>query len=534
MSTWAQALPDIFGECCAILRIGTDRCLSSACGSTREPTNPSATQRRSPRAARIARSPIDASGYGGTAGHRTVSAQLLFCSGRFLLFTSIAQILDWLAERGRSNEYWVKQVPLDQLDGWQVEGDTGNLVHRSGRFYTIKGLDVSGAHREISCWQQPIIEQPEHGILGILVKEFDGETYCLLQAKMEPGNVNMLQLSPTVQATKSNYTGAHGGKSVPYLEYFISPRRGRVVFDALQSEQGAWFLAKRNRNMVVQVTDDVPVFEDFCWINIDQIGELLQIDNLINMDTRTVLSGAVSLRPAGDGSLERDPFRDAMTPPRGSRHRSLHSVPELLSWFTEVKARSTMSRRRVPLSEVSGWSHSDGVISHVDGKHFTVVGLEVEASNREVAGWSQPMIAPRGQGVVAFLAKRIKGTLHLLVQARMEAGAFDVMEMAPTVQCIPENYNRRSTTAGSPLFVEEVLNAPATRIRFDSVHSEEGGRFYHAQNRYLLIELEDDFPTDVSDDFVWMTPRQLIGFVRYGNYLNVEARNLVACLGFLR
>ena len=192
-----------------------------------------------------------------------------------------------------------------------------------------------------------------------------------------------------------------------------------------------------------------------------------------------------------------------------------------------------MERRRIPLADVSGWVHENGMISHRDNRHFTVRGMAVEASNREVAGWSQPMIAPRGEGVVAFLSKRIRGTLHLLVQARTEAGASDSVEMAPTAQCIPDDLRHLPEDRWPP-FLAEVLSAPADRIRFDCVQSEEGGRFYHAQNRYLLIERPEDGDLEVPEDFVWMTLRQLLGFVRYSNYLTVEARTLIACVGFLR
>ncbi|WP_235039236.1 NDP-hexose 2,3-dehydratase family protein [Kibdelosporangium aridum] len=449
---------------------------------------------------------------------------------RLAMFSAVADVCEWLTERHKANEYLVKKVPLDQLDGWRI-GENGDIAHHTGRFYTITGLSITGANRPIRDWEQPIIDQPEQGILGILVKRFDGVPHYLLQAKMEPGNVNMLQLSPTVQATKSNYTRAHGGKSVPYLEYFRSPRRGRVLFDALQSEQGAWFLAKRNRNMVVEVVEEVPVLPDFCWLSYDQISELLHIDNMVNMDTRTVLSGAIVPRRMDKDDPGADPFRAALASDTPERPR--YTETELLIWFTEAKARSTMERQRIPLAKVSGWVHENGMIGHEDDRHFTVVGLSVEASNREVSEWSQPMIAPRGLGVVAFLAKRIQGTLHLLVQARTEAGAFDSVEMAPTVQCIPDSY-RELPEESLPPFLNEVLSAPASQVRFDCVHSEEGGRFYHAQNRYLLVELPEDSDVDVPENFVWMTLRQLLGFVRYSNHLNVEARNLLACLGFLR
>ena len=67
---------------------------------------------------------------------------------------------------------------------------------------------------------------------------------------MEPGNVNLVQLSPTLQATKSNYTQVHRGKLPLYYEYFEGSPRGTVVVDQLQSEQGARYLNKRNRTVL--------------------------------------------------------------------------------------------------------------------------------------------------------------------------------------------------------------------------------------------------------------------------------------------
>lgn len=451
------------------------------------------------------------------------------------MFSDTSEFHRWFAQRCQANAYKVTRVPLDRLDGWSPQEGSGDLVHRSGRFFSVRGLDVTRSGRGTDSWQQPIIVQPEHGILGILVKEFGGVPHCLLQAKMEPGNVNLVQLSPTVQATKSNYTRVHGGRPVPYLEHFVAPRGGRVLFDALQSEQASWFLAKRNRNMIVQIDEDVPVHEDFCWLTFDQIAELLRIDDLVNMDTRTVLSGAAGLRRPAAG--EGDPFRAALAASWRPGARSLHDTVELLSWFTEAKDRCTLERRLVPLAGIERWSLRDGVIAHDDDRHFTVLGVAVEASNREVAGWSQPMFAPRSQGVIAFLARRVEGVLHLLVQARTETGALDRIEMAPTVQCQPADYTAGPSNAPPPgprpPFLDVVLAAGPDRIRFDALQSEEGGRFYHARSRYLIVEVDDDFPLEVPPDFAWMTLRQLIDFVRHGSHLNVEARSLLTLLGFL-
>lgn len=449
------------------------------------------------------------------------------------MFGRISEFRDWFTERRHAHAYRVTPTPLDSLAGWEADRDAGVIRHRTGRFFAVEGLEVTTGHGAgASSWSQPIINQPESGILGILLKRFGGVPHYLLQAKMEPGNINVLQLSPTVQATHSNYTRVHRGGSVPYLEHFLAPRRGKVVFDALQSEQGAWFLHKRNRNMIVEVDEEVPLLDAFCWLTQEQIGELLRHDNLVNMDTRTVLAGLPLPRSGtdeGTASSGDDSFRNALDRSSSPKTPGRRTTAEVLSWFTEAKASRRLERTRAPLHGLKEWTWGAERVSHESGRYFSVIGVDVEAGNREVAGWSQPMIAPVGRGVIAFLTKRFVGVPHLLVQAHTEAGTRDVVEVGPTVRCNPGNH-RHLPPAERPPFLETILSAPASRIRLDVIHSEEGGRFYHAENRYVVVEAEDDFPDDVPDDFTWVTVGQLLELVRHGNVVNVEARNLLASL----
>lgn len=433
------------------------------------------------------------------------------------MFRELSEFYTWFEERSRANTYRVDRVGLDDLDDWSIEAETGNIVHRTGRFFAVEGLWVHVDPHPVETWDQPIIVQPENGILGILVKDFDGIPHCLMQAKMEPGNVNVLQLSPTVQATRSNFTRVHRGSSVPYLEYFTAPRRHRVIFDSLQSEQGSWFLGKRNRNMIVRVDGDVPVREDFCWLSLPQLAALLREDNVVNMDSRTVLSGMPG-GSGGDGSSALDAEPDGQ-----------HTMAEIISWFTEAKTSRRLDRYRMPLSKVRGWAYRDGRVAHERDRYFEIIGVRVQASNREVRQWCQPMLAPRGRGVIAFLTREIDGVRHVLVHALTEAGTHDVVEMAPTVQCDPDNY-RDAAAVRRPLFLDYVLSAPRQRCLLDVVHSEEGGRFYHAENRYLVIESGDDVPRTPPDGYLWVSLSQLARLVRHSNYLNVAARSLLCCL----
>ncbi|MGW3151058.1 NDP-hexose 2,3-dehydratase family protein [Streptomyces sp. NPDC001177] len=417
---------------------------------------------------------------------------------------------EWFSAQRRTNRYDVRRIPFSELVGWHFEDATGNLVHDSGRFFSVEGLSVRtewNGHE--ASWEQPIINQPEIGILGIVVKEFDGILHCLMQAKMEPGNVDTVQLSPTVQATRSNYTGVHKGAAVRYIDYFKPPRmQSRVLYDSLQSEQGSWFLRKRNRNIVVEAVGDVPEHEDFVWLTLGQIHQLLHESNVVNMDARTVLS---------------------LIPAFGESGLPLHPTEQVLSRLTEVKARRELVQRTLPLNRVERWRRTDEGIEHETGHHFTVIAASVAAANREVKSWTQPLLAPAEQGLSAFLIRRICGVPHLLAQARSEAGVLDVAELGPTVQCQP---GRALTLPPElrPRYLDVVLRATSDELLYDTVQSEEGGRFHHAGNRYVLMEVGDEFPVDVPEEFVWVTAEQLSALVRHSNYLNIEARTLLTGL----
>ncbi|RAY12718.1 NDP-hexose 2,3-dehydratase [Actinomadura craniellae] len=444
--------------------------------------------------------------------------------------TSLADFHRWYEDVGKRSYARVDRVPLDELTGWETDPGTGNIRHHTGRFFTVEGLEVRIPANRVGAWSQPIINQPEVGVLGILVKEFDGVLHCLMQAKVEPGNSNGLQLSPTVQATRSNYTRVHGGRPVPYLEYFQDPARRRVLADVRQSEQGSAFHRKRNRNIVVEVPEDVEVADGFRWLTLGQLHRLLAAEDLINMDARTVLS----CLPFAHGELA-----SVLEPAAGDFHPallrscdpgggSLHSTGDILSWITEARTRAEVHTRRVPLAGLPGWRREEGRISHESGAFFDVIGVRVEAGGREVGRWTQPMVDPIGMGVVAFLVREIGGVLHVLMNTRIEAGYMDVVELAPTVQCTPHSYEHLPPEA-RPLFLDTVLDAAPEQIRFQTVLSEEGGRFYHARNRYLIVESDVDVRFQ-HPEFRWMTVQQLVELLRHSHYLNIQARSLVACL----
>lgn len=447
----------------------------------------------------------------------------------------LSEFFKWLESRCHANIFSVEKTPLNKLKGWYFEKDTGNLVHESGKFFRIEGIDVQTNFGHTNHWMQPIINQPEIGILGFLVKKINGVVHFLIQAKMEPGNVNLVQISPTVQATRSNFTQVHGGLRPKYLDYFLDRKNNKFLIDQLQSEQGSRFLCKRNRNMIVEIpeNEDIEIYDDFCWLTLGQLFELLKIDNLVNMDSRTVLS-CIRFDDDEDKLDYLFKNRDKLSFNQAVLLSSLKNEPlavndfdHILSWFTHMKTHYELKISRIALNQVKGWQNDGNVIRTENGKYFSIIGVSVKASNREVQGWEQPLIESAKGGILCLICQKKNGILHFLIQGRVEPGNFDCIEMAPTLQCTPSNYTQTNLF---PPFYDFVVNARPEQIRYTALQSEEGGRFYHDQNRYLVIEANENQELKLPDNYIWMTIHQLKGFIRFNNYLNIEARGLLSCL----
>lgn len=443
-------------------------------------------------------------------------------------FNSTDEIKQWIIRKNKEVSVDIKQIPLGEMKLWHSDLD-GSLHHDSGRYFSIVGIDVKTDYGDNNHWRQPIISQPEVGFLGILTKVIDGVLYCLMQAKIEPGNINHVQISPTLQATKSNYLRVHSGKSPNYLDFFVNAKPEEIILDQLQSEQGARFLRKRNRNIIIKVDSEVPVYEDFKWMTLGQIKTLMREDNMVNMDTRTVLSGleiSDFVTPL-DGLNGMSDFGRALILSSTTNHNHI-STREHLSWLTSLKSKYDLVVTPCPLNEMPLWRVGFDEIARTDGKYFKIIGVNVTISNREVNSWCQPLVQPMQHGLCAFIIKKIDGIYHFLMQAKLECGNFDVMELAPTVQTLTDKVGGSKR----PDFYDYVINAPKNQIITDVMQSEEGGRFYHEQNRNLIVEADENFPLELPPRYTWMTLNQIYKFLRFNNYLNIQARSLLSALNY--
>lgn len=206
------------------------------------------------------------------------------------LFGSIDEVKRWYAEQVSRNEMQSTIIPLSECKGWSTCPETGSIVHESGEFFRVDGIRVnSSPSREVvGGWDQPILTQVgfDGGILGLLRKRFEGVPHYLAEAKAEPGNYNMVQITTTVQATFSNLKRAHKGSGTPYAQYFTEPETfgATVLLDQWMSEDGGRLNNKRNRTMLVEIPEDAElelIDSRYRWLSLYQLKRLLVTEDAI-------------------------------------------------------------------------------------------------------------------------------------------------------------------------------------------------------------------------------------------------------------
>ena len=442
--------------------------------------------------------------------------------------STTSEILEWIGERNNKLAVNIERTSLDNCEGWFYDENSGLVRHRNGAFFSIGGL--AGTFRG-EYVEQPICYQTEIGYLGYLCSRIEGEMHFLVQAKMEPGNISLMQLSPTIQATKSNFEQKHGGRKPDYLDLFKNVPDCDVVVDQIQSEQSSRFMGKRNCNIIIRTDDpdSIELTDNHKWISLRQMKELSKYDNLVNMSSRTVLAGIPFctmpqdywISDIGDEALRNSIFREPdQTKLKDIRHR-----------IVQYKMFNDDDVRAVPLMSLGNWELTDDGFSCKEQYPFRLNFCKIAIEGREVREWCQPLFEATGRAFFGLLCRDHDGKREWLLRLKPEIGCFDKVELGPTVQreafcMVPENEIDR-------FFMEKLAKA-GSGILFDTLLAEEGGRFYHEENRNVIIKIADDeIPDDeLPDDYFWCDYATIQALNTDNNHLNIQLRSLISVIDF--
>ena len=305
------------------------------------------------------------------------------------------EIDNWIKELNQTIKVKITPNCLSESTYWYYDKELGIITNKNNSFFSIKG--IQNIKNDKVIYEQPIIIQNEIGFLGIICSIIQGKLHFLMQAKIEPGNINNIQISPTIQATKSNFTQKHGGKKPKYLEYFLNVKPEDIIVDQIQSEQSSRFFHKRNRNIIIMSKSDIPIENNFKWMTLGQIKRLMHFDNIVNMDTRTVIS----------------------------------CVPTYNTMTTIEK-----------LVEISR------IKNHCD----------ISIEGREVTHWTQPLFKATGIAMFGLLTKVINDKRMFLIHIHQEIGCFDTVELGPSIQLEANELHKESQNIVEQIFFSYLKN----------------------------------------------------------------------------
>lgn len=427
-------------------------------------------------------------------------------------------LLKRIAEKNREIKVEMKKTELSDCGNWYYDESKGEIRNYDGSFFQIKGIQKYEGGQAVM--EQPVIIQNEIGYLGIIRKKISGEMHYLMQYKIEPGNINKIQISPTIQATKSNFTQKHGGRKPVYLEYFVNAEKYKIIVDQIQSEQSSRFLAKRNRNIIIEIDEDIEVLPSHDWMTLKQIKELMRYDNLVNMDTRTVISCLPLCDEEYLSEITDDSFKRSVTGDGKNR------LPEIYRYINNYKMFEDAEKRLVPLYSLKSWEMKNGEFVCKEPYSFKVVFCDIEIEGREVKHWTQPLFEASGVATFGLMTRIHNGVYEFLVRATPEIGCFDKIELGPTVQ--REYVHNSQLNEVDRLFDDKLKRKEG--VVFDTLLSEEGGRFYHEQNRNVIMRISEEDLTKLPEGYFWVDYKTLNMLVQVNNCLNIQLRNLLSVL----
>ena len=170
-------------------------------------------------------------------------------------------------------------------------------------------------------------------------------------------------------------------------------------------------------------------------------------------------------------------------------------------------------------------------ISHETSNYFSVIGIKVKTNKREISNWDQPIVEGSKMSFVGYLIKKFKNTNHYLCRYILKPGskAGTYTCSVNTSQFIGYKKSKDLSNFQKKLISKFFINSK-DKI-YDNILSDEGGRFYHSQIKYMACKLNKDQDVELPESYIWLSQNQIIDLIRQQK-IDIEARLLFGIINF--
>jgi len=205
--------------------------------------------------------------------------------------------LKWFNDQKKGCKAIISFKHLKNLEKWKYDDKRGKIYHSSGGFFSIIGVSTKNASREVDAWDQPFVRQAKlvGGVIGLVRKKIKKKPggvvpHYLVEAKFEPGNYNLIQLSPSVQATYSNLNQVHKGIRNKVINAYFKTEF-RSIKKTWVSEDGGRLFKKRNMHWIIETNKPIiNLPKNYRWMTIWEINEFINNGTFVGPHLRSILS----------------------------------------------------------------------------------------------------------------------------------------------------------------------------------------------------------------------------------------------------
>lgn len=429
----------------------------------------------------------------------------------------------WRREQLSGARFSCRPIRWSDSQDWSLVD--GRWAHASGGFFSVVGVRTQANDPRLDGCEQPILDQRTPAVIGLALSIEPDGVWLLFQGRIEPGNVGGLQLAPTVQSTKANYTRLHGGRPTSYLDLFVGSNRP-PLHDSLQSEEGSRYFAKYNRTLVVDTSLDRQAVADprFRWLGLQELRLLSAHSHCINTDARSVLSLADWDLLAQPRRAFEDGTADGAALRRSFEARWLHrTYREVAQTLAHWRIRANIHHELVPIRALSAWRMNDEALHGTgDNPPFTIRQYRIHAANREVTTWDQPLVDSRSSGRIVLVGQQRDGVWQFWIRAAFEPGLADGVALSASYVLAP----------GAPDSGGEGwrVGGPGVRILAALQQSEEGGRFHQDVNAYAVVIAPPDLQGPDDHEGFWLTLGEVKDLMESPGICAIELRCVCSLL----